>query len=84
MTKIDATILTKEQFDEKKEQLDSLLTSIKIYSATEKAKEESETIQELFDDLSKNLYALDCAVLDAKVQTFTEVVDLLKHKEKLC
>jgi len=81
MTKINATILTKEQFDEKSKELDALLSAIEVYSATEKASEESETIQALFDDLSKNLYALDCAFLDAKVQTYTEIVELLKSKE---
>lgn len=81
MTKIDATILTKEEFEAKRKTLDALLTAIEIYSNTEKAQKESKVIQELFNDLSKNLYALDCAFLDAKVQTYTKIVELLKSKE---
>lgn len=80
MTKINATILTKEQFNEKSAELTALLASIEIYSATENAAENKDAIQELFDDLSKNLYALDCAFLDAKVQTYTEIVAILKEK----
>ena len=78
MTQIDATILTKEQFDEKKKQMDALLVNIDLYSSVEQTKGTQDTAQDLLDDLSKNLYALDCAYLDAKVQTYTEIVNLLK------
>lgn len=81
MTKINATILTKEEFDEKKKQMDALLVNIDLYSSVDQSKETQETAQELLDDLSKNLYALDCAYLDAKVQAYTEIVELLKTKE---
>ena len=81
MTQIDATILTKEQFDEKKKQMDALLVNIDLYSSVEQTKETQEIAQVLLDDLSKNLYALDCAYLDAKVQAYTELVELLKSKE---
>ena len=81
MTQINATILSKEDFDKKKEQMDALLVSIDLYSSVEQTKETQVTAQDLLDDLAKNLYALDCAYLDAKVQTYTELVELLKSKE---
>lgn len=81
MTKINATILNKEEFETKQSKMNELLASIDLYSSVEQTKETQETAQVLLDDLSKNLYALDCAYLDAKVQTYTELVDLLKSKE---
>jgi len=78
MTQINATILNKEAFEAKEKQMNDLLTSIDLYSATEQSKETQEAVQALFDDLSKNLYSLDCAYLDAKVQTFTKVLEILK------
>lgn len=78
MTQINATILNKEEFEAKEKELKSLLASIDLYSTVEQTKETQEEAQELFDDLAKNLYAIDCAYLDAKVQTFTQVLDTLK------
>lgn len=79
MTQINATILNKEEFEAKENEMKNLLASIDLYSAVEQTKETQEEIQELFDDLAKNLYALDCAYLDAKVQTFTNVLATLKN-----
>lgn len=79
MTQINATILNKEEFEAKEKELKSLLASIDLYSTVEQTKETQEEAQELFDDLAKNLYALDCAYLDAKVQTFTNVLATLKN-----
>jgi hypothetical protein len=79
MTTINATILSKEQFDERQKELDDLLTSIDVYSNTERASELQEDIQALFDDLAKTLYAIDCGYLDAKLQTFREISRLLKE-----
>ena len=78
MTQINATILSTTEFDAKAKELDNLIASIELYSATEDAAKNKDEVQELFDDLSKNLYALDCAYLDAKMQTFTRVLNLLK------
>lgn len=78
MTQINATILNKEEFEAKEKELKSLLASIDLYSTVEQTKDTQEEAQELFDDLAKNLYAIDCAYLDAKVQTFTQVLDTLK------
>lgn len=79
MTQINATILNQKEFEEKEKELKSLLASIDLYSTVEQTKDIQEEAQELFDDLAKNLYALDCAYLDAKVQTFTQVLDTLKN-----
>jgi hypothetical protein len=78
MTKLNATILSKDEFDTKEKEMNDLLDSIDLYSSVEQTTETKEEVQALLDDLSKNLYSLDCAYLDAKVQTFTKVLELLK------
>lgn len=79
MTQIDATILNKEQFEAKQKELESVINSINLFGNTENAEKRKDNIKELYDDLNKNLYALDCAYLNAKLQTFNKVLTILKE-----
>jgi len=78
MTQLNATILNKEEFEAKQKELESVINSINLYGNTEQAEIMKDEIKEMYDDLNKNLYALDCAYLDAKLQTFTKVLAILK------
>lgn len=79
MTQIDAKLLTDEEFETKRKELEKLTVGIDLWQGTEISKEKEETIQALFDDLAANLAALDCAYLEAKLKTHQEVYDLLKE-----
>lgn len=79
MTRINATLLSKEKFEAKQKELEQVVGSLNIYGNTEQAEKAKDEIKDLYDDLNRNLYALDCAYLDAKLQTFTKVLDLIKE-----
>ena len=78
MTKINATILTTEEFDAKKAEVDRLIAVFELWESTELSTETQAEIQSLFDDLAKNLYAIDCAFLDAKVSVYKDIEKLMK------
>ena len=78
MTQINATLLNKEQFEAKQKELDDVLGKLDIYGNTEKAEKAKDEIKDIYEDLNVNLYALDCAYLEAKLQTFTKVLSLIK------
>lgn len=78
MTQINATILSTEDFDAKKKEVERLLAVFDLWEATDMPAQKQETIQIMFNDLSKNLYALDCAYLDAKITAFLEIEALIK------
>lgn len=78
MTKINATILSKDEFDAKVKEVERLLAVFDLWETIDMPTQKQETIQIMFNDLSKNLYALDCGYLDAKVTAFLEIEALMK------
>lgn len=78
MTQITARLFSKEEFDSKEAELGRLASVIDLWGGTEMSVRKQETIQAIFDDLAKNLYAIDCAFLEAKLVAYKEIEELIK------
>ncbi len=78
MTQISATILSEEQFTKDTEELKNLATSIDLWLATQQTPQRQETLQAMFLDMNKDLYALDCVYLATKLKAYREIYELLK------
>jgi len=80
MTEINTKYLSQEEFVAKQKELEQLNASIELWSGTNISKKNRETIQTMMTDLATKLYALDCAYLVSTLETYKDVLELMKAK----
>jgi exonuclease V gamma subunit len=78
MTQIQAKVLTKEEFQAKQKELESLNASIEIWSNSNISKENKKLINDMMNNLAKDLYALDCAYILKTIEVYSEALEIMK------